>query len=167
MRVSKRGGEIHPVFACENKILYFFFMYDNHYLALPDIHYISPSHLCFWSVRVMLTGDMASYPHWSGTHVLYSQYRKARWRDVKLYLNKIQANTNVVWVRQKSRVQAESDSKEEIKEEFQWDTEKQINTGHQIPTPHTQSRSPGRYITRLIRKLMAIIMVPHDWSGSL
>ncbi len=36
----------------------------------------------------MATGDMASYPHWSRTHVLYSWYRKARWRDVKLYPNK-------------------------------------------------------------------------------
>ncbi len=46
---------------------------------------IVPHHLCFWSVGVMATGDMASYPHWSGTHVLYSRYRKARWQDVKLY----------------------------------------------------------------------------------
>ena len=30
----------------------------------------------------MLTGDMASYPPWSGT------YNKARWWDVKLYPNK-------------------------------------------------------------------------------
>ena len=47
-------------------------------------------HPCFWSVREMVKGDMASYPHWSGTHVLYnSWYHKAHWQDVKLYPNKM------------------------------------------------------------------------------
>ncbi len=47
-------------------------------------HYV----LEFQSVSMLLTRDIASYPHWSGTHILYSRYRKARWRDVKLYPNK-------------------------------------------------------------------------------
>ena len=46
-----------------------------------------PHHLCFQSVRVKVTGDMALYPHWSGTHVLYSWYREACWREVELYPN--------------------------------------------------------------------------------
>ena len=38
-----------------------------------------PHYLCFWSARMMLTGDMASYPHWSRTHVSYSWYHMAHW----------------------------------------------------------------------------------------
>ncbi len=61
-------------------------MWTTSWLHLTII--IVPHHLCFWSVRVLLTGDMASYPHWSGTHVLYSQYHKTHWWDVKLHPNK-------------------------------------------------------------------------------
>ena len=48
---------------------------------------IVPHHLCFRSVWVMLRGDMTLCPHWSGTHVSYSRYRKMYWRDVNLYPN--------------------------------------------------------------------------------
>ena len=61
-------------------------MWTTSWLHLTII--IAPHHLCFRSVSVMVTGDMASNPHWSGIHILYSQYCKAHWRDVKLYPNK-------------------------------------------------------------------------------
>ena len=67
----------------------------GHILTLVSVRLSRPktqmagNHLCFRSVMVMLTGDMASCPNLSGTHVFYSWYCKVRWRDIKLYPNKI------------------------------------------------------------------------------
>ena len=42
-------------------------------------------HWCLWSVRVMVTGDMAiSCHHWSTTHISYSWYSKAHWLATRL-----------------------------------------------------------------------------------
>ncbi len=49
---------------------------------------IVPQYLCFWSVRVMCTGDMVSYSHCCGTHVSYSWYRRARWLGQRTILKK-------------------------------------------------------------------------------
>ena len=71
----------------------FSFIYDFlfNFLPLCTISWLQltiiivPHHWCFWSVRVMLTGDMASWHHWFGMHILYSWYHKANWQDVKHY----------------------------------------------------------------------------------
>ena len=47
---------------------------------------VSPRHLLFWSVRVMLTEDMASYPHWFRTCISYSQYYKVCWMECQTLL---------------------------------------------------------------------------------
>ncbi len=41
--------------------------------------------LCIW---MMLTGDVASCPYWSGTHISFSWYCKVHWQNVNLYPNK-------------------------------------------------------------------------------
>ena len=63
-----------------------FSLHLNCQLAPPDNHHSSPPFV-FLSVRVMLTGGTAPYPHWSGTHISYSWYHEACWWVVKLYPN--------------------------------------------------------------------------------
>ena len=52
----------------------------------------------FQSVRVMVTGDMALYSHWAGTHIVYSRYCKVCWRDIKRYPNKFHSHDPGAWL---------------------------------------------------------------------
>ncbi len=66
-------------------------MWTTSWLHLTII--IVPHHLCFGSVGVLPTGDMASYPHWSWTHVLYCQVPQGMWTGRKT----LPKQTNSVW----------------------------------------------------------------------